>query len=220
MEALAHALTLLNAEASRSAPNRAKLRVLETSLETQRALLARADSREADGRIAELARALGDVATYQKTVTTLANEMKILVNEAAGKEEELRLLRLEVSSSRPIVERVLRQEAAERAQADADKIAAELAEKKRLASEKAAQELSDLEAQVAEIDQRNEMERTRPGPPDYIGREGTDLRAAYESRVKHERDVRERLRVLRAEMTQKDADRADPKMEQVRKMSE
>jgi len=138
MEALAHALTLLNAEASRSAPNPAKIRALETSLETQRALLARAESRETDGRIAELARALGDVATYQKTVTTVANEMKILVKEAARKEEELRLLRLEVSSSRPIVERVLREEAAERAQADADKIAAELTEKKRLASEKAA----------------------------------------------------------------------------------
>jgi hypothetical protein len=219
IEALAHALTLLNAEASRSAPNPAKIRALETSLETQRALLARADSRETDGRIAELARALGDVATYQKTVTTLANEMRILVHEAARKEEELRTLRLEVSSSRPIVERVLREEAAQRAQADANKIAAELTEKKRLASEKAAQERSELEAQVAEIDRRNAMERTRPGPPN-IGREGTDLRAAYESRLKHERDIRERIRVLQEEMTQKDAERADPNAEQVRKMSE
>ena len=120
MEALAHALTLLNAEASRSAPNRAKLRVLETSLETQRALLARADSREADGRIAELARALGDVATYQKTVTTLANEMKVLVSEAAAKEEKLRFLQSEVSSYRPIVERVQREEATEKARAEED----------------------------------------------------------------------------------------------------
>ena len=210
MEALAHALALLDAEARRSAPNPAKVRALETSLETQRALLARADSREADRRIVELARALEDVATYQKTVTTLANEMKILVNEAAGKEKELQFLRLEVSSSRPIVERVLREEAAERAQADADKIAAELTEKKRLASEKAAQERSELEAQVAEFDRRNAMERTRPGPPVDIGREGTDLRAAYESRLKHEREIKERLRVLRGEMTQKDAERADP----------
>ena len=98
MEAVAHALALLDAEASRSAPNPAKVRALETSLETQRALLARADSREADRRIVELARALEDVATYQKTVTTLANEMKILVNEAAGKEKELQSLRLQVSS--------------------------------------------------------------------------------------------------------------------------
>jgi len=63
------------------------------------------------------------------------------------------------------------------------------------------------------------MERTRPGPPN-IGREGTDLRAANESRLKHERDIRERLRVLQEEMTQKDAERADPNAEQVRKMSE
>ena len=54
------------------------------------------------------------------------------------------------------------------------------------------------------------MERTRPGPPVDIGREGTDLRAAYESRLKHEREIKERLRVLRGEMTQKDAERADP----------
>jgi hypothetical protein len=64
------------------------------------------------------------------------------------------------------------------------------------------------------------MERTRPGPPVDIGREGTDLRAAYESRLKHERDIRERLRVLREEMRQKNAERADPNVEQVRKMSE
>ena len=220
MEALAHALTLLDAEASRSAPNPAKIRALETSLETQRALLARADSREADRKIADLAQALGDVATYQKTVTTLANEMRILVREAAGREEELRLLRLEVSNSRPIVERVRREEAAARAKAEADKIAADLAEKERIASEEANLELSQLEAQVAEFDRQNAMERTRPGPPVDIGREGTDLRAAYESRLKHERDIRERLRVLREEMRQKNAERADPNVEQVRKMSE
>jgi Malonate decarboxylase, alpha subunit, transporter len=137
-------------------------------------------------------------------------EMKILLNEAAGKADELQRLRLEVFGSRPIVEGVLRQESAERDRANAEKIAADLMEKKRLAAQKATQELSDLEAQVAEFDRRNTMESTRPGLPVDIGREGTTLRAAHESRLKHERDVRERLRVLRAEMTQKGADEANP----------
>lgn len=220
IEAVAHALALLKAEASRSKPNPAKIRALQTSLETERELLARADSREEDSRTAELAQALGDVATYQKTVTNLANEMKILVNEATKMQEELGLLRFEVSISGPIVERVRREEAEERAQAKADKVAADRAEKKRLATEKDALELSNLEAQVAEIDRRNTMERTRPGPPLDIGRQGTVRRAAYENQVRHDDDIRERLRVLREKMTQPDADRADTDMEHVRKMSE
>jgi hypothetical protein len=215
IEAITHALALLNAEASRSAPNPAKIRALETSVETQRALLARADSREADRRISELAQALGDIAAYQKTVKNLANEMKGLVSEATRKEEELQLYRSQISSYQPIVERVQRQEASEKARAEAEKIA----EKKRLDSEKAAQEISDLEAQVAEIDRRNLMESTRPGSPIDIGREGTDRRADYDGRVEHERKIRQRLRVLRGEITQKNADRDDANV-QARKMSE
>jgi hypothetical protein len=146
--------------------------------------------------------------------------MKNLVNEAAKKEEELGLLRFEASTSRPIVERVRREEAEERAQAEADRVAADRAEKKRLASEKDARELSNLEAKVAEIDQRDAKERARPGPPLDIGREGTELRAAYENRAKHDQNVRERLRVLREKTTQPDADSADTEVEHVRKMSE
>jgi hypothetical protein len=132
----------------------------------------------------------------------------------------LRLFRLEVSNSRPIVERVRREEAAARAKAEADKIAADLAEKERIASEKAALELSQLEAQVAEIDREHAIEWSRPGPGVDIGREGTGLRAAYESRLKFEGDVKHRLEVLREEMRQKNAYRSGADVKPVRKMSE
>jgi hypothetical protein len=133
----------------------------------------------------------------------------------------LRLFRLEVSNSRPIVERVRRKEAAATAKAEADKIAADLADKERIASEKAALELSQLEAQVAEIDRQHAIERSLPGGSWVdIGREGTGLRAAYESRLKFEGDVKHRLEVLREEMRQKNAYRSGADVKPVRKMSE
>jgi SMC interacting uncharacterized protein involved in chromosome segregation len=47
--------------------------------------------------------------------------MKGLASEAARKEEELQLFRSQISSYQPIVERVQRQEASEKARAEAEK---------------------------------------------------------------------------------------------------
>lgn len=206
VEAIEEILALMAVENDKPTPNLGRQRSYSAILEANQKLLDREDADRRDCTRTDLDMARADIMTYVKTVGFLSDELRASAVAQDRNLAELLSLRAEAEELRLWKEEVHSVEAQEAADLKAEMRAAALAEHDRLASMQKAAELAASEAECAEIDRRQRRESLRPGGPPDIGREGTEVRVAYERQKAAERAARQRLAVLRGEKTQDQVD--------------
>ena len=207
VEAIEEMLALMAVENGKPNPHLGRQRSYSDSLDAHQKLLARADAETADRTRTDLDQARGDILTYVDTVGFLSEELRASAVAFERVMTELRPLRVEAKELRLWKEEVHSIEAREAADLKAKERATALAEQDRLASEQKAAELAASKAECAEIDRRQECERLQPGGSIDIGREGTDLRAAWDRQQAADMRAHQRLAVLSGKKTQNEVDK-------------